>query len=228
MRRADRLFQVIQILQRQKYAITASQIADELETSVRTIYRDIQDLMANRVPIQGERGTGYLLQDGYNLPPLMFNDEEIDAIMLGVEWVRANGDKELKLAAEDVLSKIGAVVPRSRKALFESLRQTIPRKESSAEISVPMKDVRRSIRYHQKARTIYQTPEGPPTERILHPMLIVFFEDIQLLVAWCELRNDIRNFRMDRFSEFEVLDSKFSQNQFAHLEAHLKKEGKKH
>ena len=223
MRRADRLFQIVQILQRKSAAITADNIANELEVSVRTIYRDIQDLMKNHVPIVGERGTGYLLQGGYDLPPLMFSEEEIDAIMLGAEWVRANGDPEIRRAAEDVLVKIGAVLPKDRQSLLSSMRHVIHRYEAPHVIQVAMPDVRRAIRQHLKAETDYLTLDERATTRILCPLLIVFFENVQLLVAWCELRNDIRHFRMDRFSRFRVTKDSYSTQKFTEMTNRIEK-----
>ncbi len=227
MRRADRLFQIVQILQRKKTAITAEQIAEELEVSVRTIYRDIQDLMKNHVPISGERGTGYLLQGGYDLPPMMFSDEEIEAIMLGAEWVRANGDTEIQRAAEDVLVKIGAVLPKNRRALLSSLTHVIHRREEGAKIKVSMPEVRRAIRHHFNAQTSYISLAEDLSHRKLSPLIIVFFESVQLLVAWCHLRQDIRNFRMDRFETFDVLEEQFPKSILSKLDDHMKSEAGK-
>ena len=224
MRRADRLFQIVQILQRKRGAITANSIAQELEVSTRTIYRDIQDLMKNHVPILGEPGTGYLLQGGYDLPPMMFTDEELDAIMLGAEWVRANGDTEIQRAAEDVLVKIGAVLPKDRQSLLSSLRHTIHKREDTSPIQVAMPEVRRAIRNHLNADTKYLSLEGKSTARTLSPLLIVFFESVQLLVAWCHLRQGIRNFRMDRFSSFDVLDQRYPSHLVDRMRLHLEEE----
>ncbi|WP_025897327.1 helix-turn-helix transcriptional regulator [Sneathiella glossodoripedis] len=224
MRRADRLFQIVQILQRKKNAITAQIIAEELEVSVRTIYRDIQDLIKNHVPICGEPGTGYLLQGGYDLPPMMFSDEEIEAIMLGVEWVRANGDTQIQRAAEDVLVKIGAVLPKNRQALLSSLTHIIHRPDEAKKITVSMPEVRRAIRHHLNADTTYLSLAGELTDRRLSPLIIVFFENIQLLVAWCHLRQDIRNFRMDRFQSFTVSDETFPSSYVKQLHDHMKSE----
>lgn len=221
MRRADRLFQVIQILQRNRSVVTAQEISEELEVSVRTIYRDIRDLMTNRVPIRGEAGMGYILEQGFDMPPLMFSEEEIDAVMLGIQWVRANGDPHISRASEDVLSKIEAVLPPDRRRLMHSARQVIPQRSETTKIWVSMPDVRSAIRHQQKAETRYQTPAGVITERIICPLLVVFFEDIQLLVAWCELREGFRNFRMDRFENFHLLDTPFSDRLFDELDAYV-------
>ncbi len=224
MRRADRLFQIIQILQRRKSVITADRIAEELEVSTRTIYRDIADLIGSKVPIRGEAGTGYILERGFDMPPLMFAEEEIDAIMLGVHWVRANGDPDIRRAAEDVLAKIETVLPEDRRELMHHARHVVPAPDEPTPIGVTMPVVRHCIRSRKKAKTRYQTPDGRRTERTLCPLMIVFFNNIQLLVAWCELREDFRNFRMDRFDAFEELDQTFSRESFTEFEAYLSKQ----
>ncbi|MBL4907808.1 MAG: YafY family transcriptional regulator [Sneathiella sp.] len=221
MRRADRLFQIIQIMQRRQTAITAQEIAEELEVSLRTIYRDIQDLMSNRVPIRGERGTGYIFEKGYTVPPLMFNEEEIDAIMLGVHWVRVNGDRDISRAAEDILTKIESVLPEDRRNLMHSARQVVPEIAEVTEIKISMPVIRQAIREQYKVRTQYRTLKGDLTHRILCPLITVFFQDIQVLVAWCELRNDFRNFRMDRFESLEKLETPFSRKLIDNLDAYL-------
>ncbi|WP_169566574.1 helix-turn-helix transcriptional regulator [Sneathiella limimaris] len=224
MRRADRLFQIIQILNRKATAQTAEEIALELEVSVRTVYRDIQDLMKNHVPIVGERGTGYLMQDGYHLPPLMFTEEEIDAVMLGVDWVRANGDPEMQRAAEDILAKIGAVLPKNRQALISSLRNVVYKDQTQEPISISMPMVRDAIRRRLKIDTTYHTLDGRVTNRVLSPLLIVFFQNIQLLVAWCDLRQDIRHFRLDRFKNLSLTNTVFTGQRYDQLKEHLKEQ----
>ncbi len=224
MRRADRLFQIIQIMQRRQSAVTANDIAEELEVSPRTIYRDIQDLMSNRVPIRGERGTGYIFEKGYDLPPLMFNEEEIDAIMLGAHWVRVNGDPDIKRAAEDILTKIENVLPTDRRELMHYARQVVPEivEENVIKISMPL--VRQSIREQFKVKTQYRTLKGDLTARVICPLITVFFQNVQLLVGWCELRNDFRNFRMDRFEHFELTDKPFSRHMIKDLYAYLEEQ----
>jgi predicted DNA-binding transcriptional regulator YafY len=222
MRRADRLFQIIQILQRQRNVVTAAAIAEELEVSTRTIYRDIQDLMSNRVPIRGEAGTGYLLEDGYDVPPLMFDEEEIDAVMLGVQWVHANGDPDIRRAAHTILSKIQAVLPKDRQELMHRARQVVPTPIDVQDITVSMPLVRRAIREQVKLQTRYCSLVGEYSNRIICPLLIVFFQNTQLLVAWCELRKGYRNFRMDCFEEIQMLEARFSRQNFETLEAYLK------
>ena len=222
MRRADRLFQIIQILQRSRRVTTAQDIAEELEVSARTIYRDIRDLMMNRVPIRGEAGSGYILEQGYDLPPLMFNEEEIDAIMLGVHWVHANGDPDIRRASRDVFRKIEAVIPKERRDLLQSARHIVPEPVDSTVITISMPQIREAIRKRLKIRAEYVSLSGDRSTRVLCPLLVVFFQNIQLLVAWCELRKDYRNFRMDCFEQIETLTDTFSRQNFENLQAYLK------
>src|SRR5215470_10038638 len=118
MRRADRLFRIIQVLRRARRPVTAVDIASELETSVRTIYRDIAQLMADRVPIRGEAGIGYILEGGFDMPPLMLTPDEIEAAMLGAQWVMGRGDPVLARAASDLVAKIGVVIPEHLRPLL--------------------------------------------------------------------------------------------------------------
>lgn len=221
MRRADRLFQIVQILQRYKTPVTAHYMATELEVSERTIYRDIQDLMSNNVPIDGERGIGYLLRSGYDLPPMMFTDEEIDAIMLGVRLVEIKSDPDLSRAAKDVLAKIENVLPVERRSLLQSVRAIVPQFSEPPAISIDMRDLRLAIRELKKIEVDYEDAEGRPTKRLLWPMLTVFFDPVQLLSAWCELRQGFRNFRIDRISNLQVLDEHFKHTKKLELKAYL-------
>ncbi len=224
MRRADRLFQLIQILQRQGGVVTADKLAEEMELSERTIYRYIQDLIANRVPIKGERGVGYMLEKGYDMPPLMFNAEEIDALMLGVSWVINNGDPHIQRAASDILAKVEAVLPDDRRSLMQKARQVVPKVDAAPEIKIPMLLVRQTIRDQRKAHTRYVKEDGTASERVVYPLLTVFFQNIQLLVCWCELRQDFRSFRMDRFQSFEPLEEKFPASAVKELDEFLKRQ----
>jgi len=221
MRRADRLFQIVQILQRQKTVITAADMAAELEVSDRTIYRDIQDLMSNNVPIDGERGVGYLLREGYDLPPLMFTEEEIDAIMLGVRLVEVKSDPELSRAANDVLAKIENVLPPDRRSLLQSVRHIVPQFSTPPAITIDMRDLRSAVRNLQKIEMRYLDASGIMTDRVIWPLLTVFFDPVQLLAGWCELRQGFRNFRIDRISSFVTLDVHFHHTKKLELKAYL-------
>lgn len=202
MRRADRLFQIIQILRRSARPITAAALAAELEVSLRTVYRDMADLIGRRVPITGEAGIGYLLAPGHDLPPLMFTPEELDAVALGAQWVATNADRTLAAAAADVLAKLAAVVPADlRRHLTDPGVGTRPGGEVADELA---RDIRQAIREGRKLRLRYGLPDAG-TERTVCPVVLGYGEDRRLLIAWCELRGDFRHFRLDRMAALEVL-----------------------
>lgn len=207
MRRADRLFRIIQILRRKKRPVTADVIAGELETSVRTIYRDIAQLMADRVPIRGEAGIGYVLEGGFDMPPLMLTADEIEAAMLGAQWVMGRGDAALKRAASDLIAKIGAVIP-------EHLRPVLMEPSASASPALPdipgdvidMARVRTAIRTQGKIKLSYRDEKGTVTTRVIWPIAVSYWERVRLIVAWCELRKGFRHFRTDRIATYEFLE----------------------
>ena len=206
MRRADRLFQIIQILRRSSQPVTAAALAQELEVSKRTVYRDVADLIGQRVPIDGEAGLGYLLASDYDMPPLMLTPDEIEAVMLGAQWVAGRSDKVLSSAARDVVAKIAAVVPeRLRPFIVEpsvGAKPTIGEPEERVDTSM----LRSAIRNGAKLRLRYRSEVGEETERTVWPVILGYAETSRLLVAWCELRQSFRHFRTDRIIEAEMLD----------------------
>jgi predicted DNA-binding transcriptional regulator YafY len=208
MRRADRLFQIIQILRRSTRPVTAAALAGELEISKRTVYRDVADLMGQRVPIEGEAGLGYLLATDYDMPPLMLTSDEIEAVMLGAQWVAGRSDKILSNAARDVVAKIAAVVPeRLRPFIVEpsvGSKPTIGEPEERVDTSM----LRSAIRNGVKLRLRYRSEAGEETERTVWPVILGYAETNRLLVAWCELRQSFRHFRADRIIEAEMLDER--------------------
>lgn len=207
MRRADRLFQIIQILRRTTRPVTAASLAEEIEVSKRTIYRDIADLIGRQVPIVGEAGMGYLLDATYDMPPLMLTPDEIEAVVLGAQWVTRYGDKVLSGAANDVIAKIAAVVPeRLRPFIAEP---SVGAKPSAIvyEEAVDIVELRRAIREGHKLLLHYRSEGGDVTERIVWPVILGFSEATRIIVAWCELRQDYRHFRTDRVITAEVLDA---------------------
>jgi predicted DNA-binding transcriptional regulator YafY len=213
MRRADRLFQIIQILRRAIRPVTAAALAEELEISKRTVYRDVADLMAQRVPIAGEAGLGYLLASDYDMPPLMLTPDEIEAVMLGAQWVAGRSDKILSNAARDVVAKIAAVVPeRLRPFIAEPSVGAKPTLAGQAE-SVDPSMLRSAIRNGMKLRLRYRSEAGEETERVVWPVILGYAETHRLLVAWCELRQGFRHFRADRTIEAEMLDQRNGQRQ---------------
>lgn len=180
--------------------------------------------MSNRVPIEGERGIGYMLREGYDLPPLMFTDEEIDAIMLGMRLVESRSDPDLSRAANDVLAKIEAVTPAEKRSLLQSVRHIVPQFSTPPDIHINMRKLRTAIRGFHKIEIRYQDTVGKETSRTIWPMLTVFFDPVQLLVGWCELRQGFRNFRIDRISSFTTLENRFPSSKKFELKAFLEQQ----
>ncbi len=207
MRRADRLFRIVQHLRR-RHVVTAKQLAEAMEVSERTIYRDVQDLMASGVPVESEAGVGYRLR-GYDLPPLMFDQEEIEAVVLGARMVERWTDPELAAAARRALAKVEAVLPESRSRLLEETALFAPRGYSQTHISVDFAALRKAIRERRKIHFSYQDAEGAGSRRTVRPLALAFFGSVWNLVSWCELREDFRAFRPDRMAELQVLQEAF-------------------
>jgi predicted DNA-binding transcriptional regulator YafY len=209
MRKADRLFQIIQILRRARNPITADAIAAELETSKRSVYRDIAALMGQRVPIRGEAGIGYVLDRDFDLPPLMLTIEEIEAAVLGAQWVIGRGDPALARAAQDLIAKIGAAVPeRLRPFVLEPATATPPGYNVVPD-KLNMVEVRSQIRAGRKIRIAYRDEQGRVSDRTVWPIAVAYFQTTRLLVAWCEMRQDFRHFRTDRIDEALALEDRY-------------------
>jgi predicted DNA-binding transcriptional regulator YafY len=186
--------------------VTAAALAEELEISKRTVYRDVADLIGCRVPIAGEAGLGYLLAPDYDMPPLMLTPDEIEAVMLGAQWVAGRSDKVLSNAARDVIAKIAAAVPeRLRPFIAEpsvGAKPTIREPEESVDASM----LRSAIRNGMKLRLRYRSEAGEETDRTVWPVILGYAETSRVLIAWCELRQSFRHFRTDRIVEAEMLD----------------------
>lgn len=209
MRRADRLFQIIQILRRVRQPITADAIAAELETSKRTVYRDIATLIGQRVPIRGEAGMGYVLEGGFDLPPLMLTPDEIEAAVIGAQWVAGQGDPALARAAQDLVAKIGLAVPEQlRDFVLEPAGRAHPSWNNAAD-RLDMARVRASIREGRKIRICYRDETDRYSERVVWPIGVGYLEAKRLLIGWCELRADFRTFRTDRVEEAEFLEERY-------------------
>jgi len=209
MRRAERLFEIIQILRRVRKPVTAEQLARELETSKRSVYRDIADLMAQRVPIRGEAGLGYVLDAGFDLPPLMLTPEEIEAAVLGAQWVALRGDVSLSKAAQNLIAKIAETVPERLRPFVLEPVSGIPPHYSSLPDNLDLARLRVSIRQGLKLALKYRDEQNRETERKVWPVAIGFHEGVRLIAAWCELRNDFRHFRTDRVVEAGFLEERY-------------------
>lgn len=209
MRKASRLFEIIQILRLARKPVTAAEIAVQLEVTMRSIYRDIAALQSMRVPIEGERGVGYILRPGFTLPPLMLSIEETEAIMLALALLDRTGDTELRRAAKQVNRKIAAVVPAPLSQAFSTNALHAWGTSAPAPDAVDLGLVRRAIRDEQKLLIDYRDELGNATERMIRPIALIYYSQTANIVAWCELRNAIRNFRADRVEYCEITENFF-------------------
>lgn len=195
MRRADRLFQIVQIL-RHRRLTTAKELAERVEVSTRTIYRDVQDLCLSGIPIEGEAGVGYLLRQEVNVPPLMFNEAELEAIQVGMRMVQAWGGNELSSAAKQAMIKVEAVLPARLKD-YQSLMFAPDFYIDNQEFKF-LDVLRKASRLREYLSMDYQDVKESKSSREIRPLAIYFWKGTWTLLAWCELRNDFRNFRVDR------------------------------
>ena len=208
MRRADRLFEIIQFMRR-KELTRARDLSEALEVSERTIYRDIQDLVTSGVPIEGEAGVGYVLKAGFDLPPLMFKEQEIEALVLGARIVESWADAELSAAASDVIAKVEAVIPERLRGYMANTALLAPAHHYMEPVTFNMAELRRAVRSHLKVHFNYRNAIAEDSQRTVRPLCIAYFGPVWLLSAWCELREDFRTFRLDRIENFEVRTDRF-------------------
>ncbi|MEO8277081.1 MAG: YafY family protein [Thermoanaerobaculia bacterium] len=202
MRRADRLFSLLLELRRSR-VVTARRLAERLEVSERTVYRDVADLQGSGIPITGEAGVGYQLR-GFDLPPLMFDREEVEAMVLGARVVEAWGDGALAAAATSAVAKIEAALPRNRAHLVEETRLYVPQYGERRADRLPLHRLRTAIRERRKVRIDYADREQRESSRAVRPLALAFHPPVWLLISWCELRNGFRNFRLDRIAGCEA------------------------
>ena len=208
MRRADRLFQIIQFL-RTRRVTTAAWLAERLEVSERTVYRDIKDLITSGVNIEGEAGVGYVVRRGFDLPPLMFTKEEISALALGASIVESWADSALATAAQSVLSKIETVLPDGMKDEFEQPRLFSMFTQMPPEHSSRMATIRIAADTRNKIQIDYARADGQSSDRIIWPLGLFFWGSLWTIGAWCELRQTFRIFRLDRIKQLTLLEEIF-------------------
>jgi predicted DNA-binding transcriptional regulator YafY len=220
VRRADRLFQIVQHL-RARRLTTAAQLARATGTSERTVYRDIRDLTLSGVPVRGEAGVGYQIDRHYDLTPLMFTRDEVEAVVVGIRMMRAFGTPRLQAAAESALNKVALALPRERREEIElpALFAVSARKAASSE-SIEL--LRGAIAESRKVRVTYRDEKEQETVRVLRPLGLYFWGAVWTLAAWCEARRDFRNFRLDRIAASEVLAETFAIEAGKGLEDFLK------
>jgi len=209
-RRADRLFEIIQVLRRARGPLTADAIATQLETSKRTIYRDVATLINRRIPIRGEAGTGYVLERGFELPPLTLTHDEVWAVVLGMQWVSEHADSSLGDAAAKVLAKLAAVVPEGHRRLIdEPVVSTPPKRLRSIDANVDLGKLRAWSQRGHKLEVTYRDATNRETNRTVWPFLLGYQDGIKMLIAWCELRQDFRFFRVERLVKVAFLDEPY-------------------
>ena len=206
MSRSSRLILLMYAMRTKRVPVTAQQLAQQLGVSERTVYRDIQTLAELGAPLQGEAGVGYLLRRGAFLPPLMFDADELEALVLGARWVRRQGDAGLAQVADNALAKIAAALPLNLRDLRDSMAGTSlwvpmgetgnPHQHENRYVQI----VREAIRHQHKLHLDYADEHGAVTQRTVWPFALAYFEGRRLLAAWCELRNGNRHFRVDRIA----------------------------
>jgi len=209
MSRATRLLDLLQLLRRHRYPVAGSELARELGISLRTLYRDIVALQGQGAHIDGEPGVGYVLRPGYMLPPLMLGQEELEALVLGVRWVVDRGDTRLGEAAQNALSKIVSVLPKDMAAEIETSGLLVGPGWANPVSLVDLAEIRRSIRSECRVELRYRDLKDKETDRMVWPIALGFFEQVRIVVVWCELRQDFRHFRADRIQTWNATNSRY-------------------
>lgn len=211
-RRADRLFEIIQLLRSAAGPMTAAALASRLEVTVRTVYRDIAALQGQRIPIEGAAGIGYVLRPGFDMPPLMLTVDEVEAIATGVRLLRRIRDPGLNAAAQRVLAKVAGIVPGPLGPQILSAPLYVSDGSAVAPSGIDPAVLRRAIRERRKLRVGYRDAEGRSSARVLWPVAMAYYVDATLLAAWCELRRDFRHFRVERIETADLLDERFPED----------------
>ena len=217
MARTERLLELIQALRRHRRPVSGQTLSDELGVSLRTVYRDIQTLVGQGASIDGEAGVGYVLRPGFVLPPLMFSDEEIEALVLGARWVAQQKDKALARAAADAIAKIAAVLPDDlREGIATAGLLAGPGPEPKPEL-VDLGPIRQAIRTERKLVLRYTDRKGERSRRTVWPIALGFFQQARVLAAWCEMRRDYRHFRTDRILALHLTEQRYPRRRRALL-----------
>ena len=225
MRRADRLFLIIHSLRGRRTAMPARRLAETLEVSLRTIYRDVADLQRSGVPIEGEAGVGYLLRKGADIPPLMFSPDELEALVVGSRFVRAFGGERLGRGATAALLKIEAVLPAELRARSERTRIFAPQLGNRIESSGLIDALHGAVLEQRVLRLLYRDGEARASERDIEPLCLSFWGGSWTLGAWCRLREDFRSFRPDRIVEYAATGEAFVETRERGLHGYLRSVG---
>ena len=222
MRRADRLFQIVQIL-RSGRLITAASLAEQLEVSERTIYRDIADLQGSGVPVDGEAGLGYLMREGYDLPPVMFSRKEVEALIVGARLVSAWGGARMALDAETALSKIDSILPDDMRDLASRTSVFAFGFLTSDEVKKRFDTVNQAVGEYKVLEFEYRDMQDAPSARTIQPLALHYWGKVWTVAAWCRLRADFRTFRLDRMSDVSMTGETFDHKTGQTLRDYLKR-----
>jgi predicted DNA-binding transcriptional regulator YafY len=222
MRRADRLFLIIHALRGRRTALPSRGLAETLGVSQRTVYRDVADLQRSGVPIEGEAGIGYMLRKGSDIPPLMFQPDELEALVVGSRFVQAFAGERLSRAADTALLKINAVLPGDLRERSDRSRVFAPDFGQHAELKAHIDDIHAAIAARRIVRLDYSDEKGNVSAREIHPLCLAFWGGSWTLGAWCRLRSDFRNFRLDRIRACSVSDVVFVETDRDGFAAYLK------
>jgi len=208
MRRADRLFQIVQMLRTHQW-LTAQQLSERLAVSPRTIYRDMLDLSLSGVPLLSETGRGYRLDRAYNLPPVTFTGNELEALMLGARMVQAWSDRQMAAEATQAMARIEAILPEQLKQSLETMDILVPAFHIFSDVAEKMPSIRRAIKQKKILFIIYHRADGESSERNIRPLGLFYWGNVWTLIGWCELRDAYRQFRLDRIQQLQVSDTGF-------------------
>ena len=225
MSRAQRLLDLIQLLRGYRRPVSGAVLAEALAISLRTLYRDIDTLNTQGAQIDGEAGLGYVLRPGFMLAPLMFSEEEIEAIVLGSRWVADRADAALSAAARTALAKIAAVLPQDLKTSLDTSSLLVGPGNTIAAGDTELPVIRQAIRSERKLRIRYLDKNGSDSRRTIWPFALGFFERVRVVVAWCEMREDFRHFRTDRIGKVQVTDKRYPRRRQALLKDWREREG---
>jgi predicted DNA-binding transcriptional regulator YafY len=216
MARARRLLDLIELLRRHRYPVTGAALAEELRISLRTLYRDIAVLQEQGADIEGEPGLGYVLRPGFMLPPLMFSEEEIEALVLGSRWVAdRTADERLSAAARNAVAKIAAVLPPDLRDTLDATALMVGPRAAPTAGETGLPTIRQAIRDERKIIIAYQDAEGTPSSRVVWPFAVAFFENARIVCGWCEMREDYRHFRVDRIVTLTATEQRYPRRRHA-------------
>jgi predicted DNA-binding transcriptional regulator YafY len=225
MSRSQRLLNLLQVLRRHRRPAIGTVLAEETGVSLRTLYRDIQTLRAEGAPIDGEAGIGYVLRPGYLMPPLMFTEDEIEALVLGARWVTKHTDAVLGAAARNALAKIEAVLPSDLADHINATNLLVGTGKDTIADDDVLAAVRFAIRHEHKLDIDYRNDNGATTRRLIWPFAMGFFDQVQMVAAWCELRGDYRHFRADRIASLSQTAARYPRRRSVLLKQWRAREG---